>query len=228
MQDEVRELLVRTVRALGDVADEMVFVGGATTGLLITDRAAPEVRVTKDVDVIIQVSNASEFYEFEERLRERGFTEDRQLVCRWHHSHSVILDMMPTDEKILGFSNRWYEGAIASATLYELDSSISIRLITAPYFCATKLVAFDGRGNRDYASSHDLEDFLSVVDGRTELVDEINEAEPPVRAYLAERVRALVDSSDFVDTLGGFLPPDRASQARLTMLLDRLNQIAAS
>lgn len=42
----------------------------------------------------------------------------------------------------------------------------------APYFCATKLEAFGGRGKNDYLASHDLEDLITVVDGRPELLED--------------------------------------------------------
>ena len=45
------------VDRFGPVADEMVFLGGCATGLLITDPAAPSVRVTMDVDVITEVAS---------------------------------------------------------------------------------------------------------------------------------------------------------------------------
>jgi predicted nucleotidyltransferase len=228
MQDEVRQLLLRAAHALGELADEMVFVGGATTGLLVSDRGAPEVRITRDVDVIIEVSSLKDYYDFAERLRHRGFSEGRDLVCRWTHGDQIVLDVMPTDERILGFSNRFYREAIASANRYALEPDLSIRVIAPAYFCATKLIAFEGRGGCDYAASHDLEDFLSVVDGRPELVDEIEAADDAVRAFLKERVRALLDTSAFIDLLGGFLPADAASQARLPLLLDRLNGIAST
>jgi predicted nucleotidyltransferase len=81
---------------------------------------------------------------------------------------------MPLDEKILGFSNRWYEPAMDSAVVHELGPDLRVRVVTAVYFCATKLEAFAGRGKHDYQSSHDLEDLMAVVDGRPELAEEIH------------------------------------------------------
>ncbi|RLA49906.1 MAG: hypothetical protein DRQ98_13560 [Gammaproteobacteria bacterium] len=52
-------ILELAVGALDSLADEMVFLGGCATGLLITDTAAPVIRVTKDVDVITEVSFAN-------------------------------------------------------------------------------------------------------------------------------------------------------------------------
>jgi len=45
------DLLERGAAALGELVDEVVFVGGATIALWITDPAAPPPRPTKDVDV---------------------------------------------------------------------------------------------------------------------------------------------------------------------------------
>jgi len=64
-------------------------------------------------------------------------------------------------------------------------------LLHIPYsrIVATKLEAFHGRGSSDVTASHDLEDILTVVDDRPELVSEIGAAEPEVRAFIAGEVR---------------------------------------
>jgi hypothetical protein len=101
------------------VLPEIVFVGGCTTGLLITDPAASPVRVTDDVDVIVEVASYAEYARFSKRLRNLGFSEDSSAgapICRWLIDH-MKLDVMPTDETILGFSNRWYKPAIESAAI---------------------------------------------------------------------------------------------------------------
>lgn len=46
------ELLSRVARLLRPMLRDLVFVGGCTTALLITDTAAAEVRPTYDVDSI--------------------------------------------------------------------------------------------------------------------------------------------------------------------------------
>jgi len=103
------ENLATAARLLGELADEVVFVGGAATGLLLTDPAAPDVRPTLDVDVVVEVASRTAYYRFEERLREHGFLEapEEEVICRWKHREGkIILDVMPTDEGILGFSER--------------------------------------------------------------------------------------------------------------------------
>ena len=101
-----------------------------------------------------------------------------------------------------------------------------IRLITAPYFIATKVVAYHGRGGGEIAGSHDLEDLIAVVDGRKELVDELAGAAADVRDFIAAEIRLLLDSRVFQDALPGFLLPDATSQARLPPLLKRLRALA--
>ena len=92
---------------LGPLYDEMVFLGGCATGLLITDAAAPPIRATRDVDVIVEVASLVEYYRISESLRDRGFFEDQSEqapICRWA-GHGVLLDVMPTDPGILGFGS---------------------------------------------------------------------------------------------------------------------------
>lgn len=50
MLDEVSMLL-------DELTEQLVFVGGATTVLFITDPAVTNIRPTKDVDVIVEVAS---------------------------------------------------------------------------------------------------------------------------------------------------------------------------
>ena len=70
------DILEMTVRQLGDLVDEMVFLGGCATGLLISDKAAPPIRVTRDVDTIVQVGSLAEYHKLSTKLRKQGFKED--------------------------------------------------------------------------------------------------------------------------------------------------------
>jgi hypothetical protein len=75
---------------------------------------------------------------------------------------------------------------------------LEIRVVTAPYFLATKIEAFKGRGRGDFLASHDLEDLIYVIDGRSTIVEEVQTATPLLREYLrAESPASLrrVDSS---------------------------------
>ena len=229
MADPNLRLLTEAAKLLIPVLDELVFVGGCTTGLFISDEGAADVRITIDVDAITGITSYANYVVFSERLRNLGFTEDTSEgapLCRWQNG-AIRLDVMPLDEAILGFSNRWYKAALESAQEYQLEQSIRIRVVTPTYFCATKIEAFKGRGKGDYLSSHDLEDLVAVVDGRPELVTELRSAPGEVRMHIAEFVGQLLKTDSFIDALPGYLLPDQASQSRITIVLERLKEISS-
>jgi len=222
------EMLRIAIENLGELADEMVFVGGGRTGLLITDDGAAEVRATDDVDSIIEVTSYGQYNTFSEKLKKIHFREDTRdgaPVCRWVKGETV-LDVMPLDEKVLGFTNIWYQPAINEAEEREILPGMTIKVISAPYFCATKLEAFEGRGADDYLASHDLEDIITVIDGRAEIIEEISRAPEDVRNYISGKIWGLLHNRQFLDALPGYLLPDEASQGRLRILTERLTQIA--
>lgn len=218
------------VDRLGELADDMVFLGGCATGLLITDSAAPPIRVTRDVDAIVQVVSLADYYKLSERLRANGFkedTSDHAPICRWI-AEEIILDVMPTDTRIFGFGNEWYAPAAKHAELLELPSGKQIKLVTAPYFLVTKLEAFAGRGRGDYLASHDLEDIIAVLDGRPEIVNEVKQADPKLEEALSERFSRLLEDNRFVDAVAGHMPTDETSQARVPIILETMNKLAES
>jgi hypothetical protein len=111
--------------ALGPLLSEVVFLGGASIHLWLSDPGAPPARATEDVDVISEVTSRSAYYQLGERLRERGFSEasDSKVICRWRHRESgLLLDVMPDDEEVLGFSNAWYRHATTTAADRHLRS----------------------------------------------------------------------------------------------------------
>lgn len=221
------QILEMAVEYLGPLADDMVFVGGCATGLLLTDVAAPPIRVTQDVDVITEVASLGDYHRLSGQLRKRGFKEDQSPdapICRWVAA-GVVLDVMPTRPEILGFGNAWYQPALDAATSVELPSGKRIRMVTAPYFLVTKLAAFDGRGKGDYVTSHDMEDIVAVLDGRPEIVNEVKQVDEALRKHLMTRFAALLRNTKFVTALPGHLPGDTASQARVPLVMERITEI---
>ena len=214
--------------ALGDLCEQLVFVGGCAASLLIDTPSAPPIRVTYDVDVIAEVAALSGYYALEKRFAECGFARDMSEgapICRWR-VRDVEVDLMPTDERILGFSNRWYPAAVASASSIALPSGRRIRLISAPAFLATKFEAFDTRGKSDVLISHDLEDIVNVVEGRAVIVEEIAAAESALRACLAMKFRELSRNPDFANALPGLVAYDELYQSRIHSVRDRTSAIA--
>jgi predicted nucleotidyltransferase len=224
------QILEAAAERLRTLTEEMVFVGGCATGLLLTDPATSPIRATIDVDVLVEIATLGEYHWLSEQLRQLGFVEDTSEyapICRYK-THDVILDVMPTDPKILGFGNHWFTPAYKASEWATLPSGKQIRLLLAPYFLATKLEAFDCRGKNDYLMSRDMEDIVTVLDGRSEIVSEVQQADTKLKHHLAVRFSMLLKERDFLDALPGYLPPDTASQARSTLIIDRLKAIAES
>ena len=125
--------------------------------------------------------------------------------------HGTTLDVMPLDEKILGFSNRWYRAAMESSVTERLSDDLEIRIVTGPFYIVTKLEAFKGRGKGDFFGSHDLEDLISVVDGRPALVTEVHSGAAELRKYVRAEIHGLLRTPRFLDACR-----DICSQTRST------------
>lgn len=99
-------------------------------------------------------------------------------------------------------------------------------MVTAPYFLATKIEAFYGRGKKDFLASHDIEDIITLIDGRKEIIKEIYASSSDLKAYLSDQFQDFLTNELFIESLSGHLLPDKASQARLPILLERIREIA--
>ncbi|MBS76175.1 hypothetical protein [Variovorax sp.] len=205
--------LRQIAEALGDLCEQVVFVGGAVAGLLVTDPLADPVRATRDVDAVVNASRTM-FYRIEEAVARRGFARDvtSEVICRWVHKDSgMLFDLMPVEPEVLGFSNRWYPYAVETAEPTDLGAGITIRLVSAVGFVATKLEAFAGRGGGDYLSSHDIEDVLNIVDGREELAKELSTAPAEIQHAVGAAFSGLLSDPNFANVLPGMLAePERA------------------
>jgi predicted nucleotidyltransferase len=219
------DLLRAMAIALGQLRERLVFVGGCATGLLLTNPAAAGVRPTGDVDAIIEVASLAGYHALHPLLAERGFIqtmEDNTPAFRWFWNR-LQLDLVPVDEHVLGFANRWYRPGFAAAVLTELAPGLTLRHLDAPHFLATKFEAFNDRGGRDVYLSHDLEDIVTVVDGRAELADELVRADAAVRAHVVSQMQSLLAHPELRNALPGIV----TQPIRAGVVLDRLQRIGA-
>ena len=213
-------------RQLANLNRDIAFTGGAIVGLLLTDSAAPDVRPTDDVDVIVDVSRYADYASLQDELRKAGFIHDMDGPnCRFI-LNALKVDIMPSDGKVLGFADRWYDLAVSSANDHLLPDGTIIRLISATAFVATKLEAFRDRGNGDFVLSHDMEDVIAVVNGRSELLEEVRTTSKDVRQYICETFSQLVNDPEFLDAVGTHLLPDKASQERAKLISQRMIAIS--
>jgi len=215
-------MLELTHEHLGELVEEVVFVGGATVELWISDQAAPEFRRTEDVDVVVEVTTQQDYYRLEERLRSLGFENDQKsgVICRFKQPDSkLILDVMPTEASILGFDNRWQAEGFFHAVEVRLPKGQPIRALPPPYLLATKLEAFESRGEHDFYGSRDWGDVITLVDGREELIAEVAEAQEPLRTFVSDRLGGLSEHRNFDPGVEGALPASPESRDRVDLVV---------
>lgn len=202
---------IKTVyNSLGDLRDQVVFVGGSTVSFY-ADQETLEVRETDDVDVIVEVVSFSEHANFEEKLRARGFSPDVNSKVRIRYRvKNVAVDFMPTTNIAVGFENKWYQDGFQKAMDYQIDDNTVIKILTAPYFIATKLEAFKNRGATDPRQSHDFEDIVYVLENRTAVWSDLLNTDNTLKAYLRDEFAKLLSQPgiyEWIDCHVDFVSP---------------------
>lgn len=210
--------------ALEDLADQVVFVGGATVALYAT-RESGDVRPTVDVDIVVEVISRSDFSALEQKLREKGFSHAVQsdVLCRYQ-INGIIVDVMPSRNNIIGFSNIWYDEGFKYSARHQIDDLHTVNILTAPYFLASKLEAFKNRGKNDGRISSDFEDIVYLLNSRDVVFEEIGSAPESVRHYLKVEFEKLIQNKSFPEWITAHL--DYSEQSRGEMILTRLKEMA--
>jgi len=208
---------------LKDLNQEFVFVGGATTSLYAPNDKQHEldIRPTDDVDVVIELASYGGYAAVDERLRSIGFSNDVEsgVICRYK-IQGIIVDMMPTESDVLGFSNQWYPEGFRTAELKQLDEKTSVKIFTPPYFMASKMEAFNDRAV-DFYSSQDLEDMVFVIEHLENFENQMKTGPSDVFRFLSNGFASVIERRDFKEALfghaaGGYFSKD------VTYLEDRL------
>jgi len=217
--------------ALRTLGQPFVFVGGATVELYADSFHAPEGRPTDDVDVVVKLTSYGGYGELTEQLITLGFNPDAtsKVICRYR-LRSIVVDVMPTQPDVLGFSNRWYPEGFRAAFEYRLDEETTVLLFTPPYFIASKLEAFAQRGGTDFRTSTDFEDIVYVLDNCPNLLERLQEGSAEVLIYLKEKFNILLCHQDIYEGIYGHLEPRFADQKtrRILEMLTRYTQAGSS
>ncbi len=217
------EMVEIVATGLDHLLDKVVFVGGAVTSLYCDDPASERIRPTIDVDIIIEIYSNKEYNKLEEQLRKMGFTHDirpEAPICRKIY-HGITVDVMPTDASILGFTNRWYSTGIKKPERAMLPSGNEISILSFPYFIASKIEAFLHRGNSNYIFSNDMEDIITVLDGRKRLSD-LDDSDHTVNNYLKQQFKNMLNDIRFIESVQGNIGYSSTNAPRAIRLIDFL------
>jgi predicted nucleotidyltransferase len=202
--------------ALGDLAASVVYIGGAVVSLY-SSRPAYDIRPTDDVDVLLEVASYDAYMKIDDTLRKKGFENDVEsgVICRYR-INGIIVDVMPIDEKVLGFTNSWYETGFAGSQQVEIDPGLTIYLFQPIHFLASKIEAFHSRGGGDGRMSTDFDDIVYLLNNREQICDEINASPEKERSYIQQQFRIWADSPYIDEWVSCHL--EHHEQRRLTFI----------
>jgi predicted nucleotidyltransferase len=170
---------------------------------------------------VIELASYSDYAKLEETLRRKGFansTNPKAPICRWVVG-GVTVDVMPTDARVIGFSNKWYKEGISEAVEVMLPSNTSIKIFSPPYFLASKCEAYLGRGQGDFRTSHDIEDVITLLDGLTSF-DSLHDAPESVQTYLRGKLKEFLQDDLFLESVSGHLEAGPTRTDRAKRILD--------
>lgn len=201
--------LQKVASGLDDLNESVVYVGGAVAELYVSDPAATDIRPTMDVDCVVELASYKKFNELCELLRKKGFQNDQTPsapICRWIYQGETV-DIMPDDEGVIGFSNKWYHPAIAKKEPRTLPDGTVIYVFPVTYYVATKFEALAGRGGNDLRTSHDFEDIIYIFNSRLDFREcFLNEKDEALKQYLKEKMAMLISRSNIMEEIECALP----------------------
>jgi hypothetical protein len=222
------DMLQIVAHGLRELKEDVVFVGGAVAELYANDPAASDIRPTLDVDCVIEISSRIKYSKLEDDLRTKGFIHDTSKgasICRRIYQ-GIKVDVMPLDESILGFSNKWYSEGIKNKIAKALPNGIVICVFPPEYFLAAKFEAHMDRGGKDLRQSHDFEDIVYLLDNCHELLNNISHANLELKAYLKRVCQDLITNNFLTEGIESALPFGSGYE-RTEIIINLLKQFAA-
>lgn len=221
------KMLQIVANGLNELKNEMVFVGGVVIELYANDPAASDIRSTFDVDCVVELSSRIHHNRLEENLRSKGFVNDTSYdapICRWIYKN-IKVDIMPTIENILGFSNRWYHEGIENRITKTLPNGTEIFIFSPEYYLATKFEAHRSRGGNDLRQSHDFEDIIYILDNCIDISVNISNSNVNVKTYLIKECQYLFKNEYLTEGIESALPYG-SDYERIKMIKDLIKNIA--
>ncbi len=121
--DRTQMALAQVARELAELGIQAVFLGGATLPLLVAESTRIDLRLTKDIDCVVEVASHSDWEAIALVLRNAGWMPSLahdDPNCRFRRA-DLVLDLMPVPETGVGPDNPWFEEGIQRAETVRLD-----------------------------------------------------------------------------------------------------------
>lgn len=210
--------------ALEELKNEVVFVGGAVVSIYVTDEGADQPRPTKDIDITVQVSSYSQMENLREKLASKGIFPSPESTVMYRYKYDDIqIDFIPWDATPLGPTNSWLKPGFDHAESVTVGKT-EIKVLTVPYFLASKWEAYRSRGS-DPRTSHDFEDIIYVLDNNLNVVDSIQSADEGVKRELCKMANGILSMASMEECIECHINPYTAEE-RKNIVVDKVKMIA--
>lgn len=221
-----RGVIKKVAQALGELNEQVIYVGGATVGLYINDPAADDVRPTKDVDISLSIASIGELEKIREAVIRKGFkqTAEDDVICRFRYE-DVKVDIMNTQAIGWAPANPWFASGFKNRVLTSIDG-YEIFILPLPYFLATKFAAYNHRGQNEPRTSHDFEDVVYVIDNCMDVVKKVIEANEDVKPFLKQEFESILSDKVKQEAIAGNLFFETRDE-RMSMITDKLKQMVS-
>lgn len=220
-----KQVIQKIANALGELNNDVIYVGGATVSLYINDPAADDVRPTKDIDISLSVATINELEDIREKLTFKGFLQSAELdvICRFKFE-DILVDVMNTNPIAWAPANKWFKKGFENLEKIEIEQC-TIQIMPFNYFLASKFSAYEDRGGNDPRFSHDIEDISYILDNRTDWEKIIvQETDEEVKIFLIKNLRLIKEDQRFQEAILGNLFYKHADE-RFKLILDKINYI---
>ncbi len=220
------KVIEKLALALGELNNEVVYVGGAVVSLYVTDEGAEQARPTTDIDIAVQVSSYAQMDQLRERLSTKKIypAPMEQVLYRYKYE-DITIDFIPHEASPLGPTNSWLKPGIKHAIIFETENT-SIRIMPVCYFLASKWEAYNNRGS-DPRTSPDFEDIIFTLDNNSKWMHQLKTAGPVLKNYLIQLLKFIKNHPSCVEIIECHMNPFTAS-ARRHFLLERISGVLKS
>ncbi len=208
---------------LGELNEQVIYVGGAVVSLYVTDEGAEQPRPTKDIDISVQISTYSEMDKLRELLASKKIYPAPTETVMYRYSYEdILIDFIPYEETPLGPTNSWLKPGFKKAYSIPIGDA-EIKILPVSLFLATKWEAFKNRGS-DPRMSHDFEDLIYIIDNNLNLVEDVLKANKEVQDFLKEMSSEILNHSSRNEIIECHINPF-TMEARRQLIINKLEKI---
>jgi hypothetical protein len=190
------ELLRRVAARLGRLREQVMFLGGTVLPLLVPEPLAADIRVAKDIDLMVHAGTKADLWAFEDQLWDAGLKRASTGAASKWRVEDLHVDVLTTEPDTVDFNNHWGLEAVREQRQRDIGGGLVINVIRSTHYLAVKIDAFYRRGDGNHQASTDIYDILLMLRGCPELETDFHRhTSPELQAHLAVELTAIANAA---------------------------------